>query len=48
LVHGDAYVRHRKNLSMIVPLPPKKDGSENHADDWQGHDAGLNLGDDSQ
>ena len=23
--HGDAYVRYRKQVSMIVPLPPKRD-----------------------
>ncbi len=23
--HGDAYVRYRKKVSMIVPLPPKRD-----------------------
>ena len=22
--HGDAYIRYRKSVSMIVPLPPKK------------------------
>ena len=31
--HGDAYVRYRKNVSMIVPLPPKRDLSGDHADE---------------
>jgi len=22
--HGDAYIRYRERVSMIVPLPPKK------------------------
>jgi methanethiol S-methyltransferase len=30
--HGDAYIRYRKNVSMIVPLPPKGDLSSDHAD----------------
>ena len=31
--HGDAYVRYRKAVSMVLPLPPKKDGRGTHASD---------------
>ncbi len=34
--HGDAYVRYRKNVSMIVPLPPKKDESSSPANKLAG------------